>query len=228
MKCAWSKFPSRWIREGALRDFRSDGALGCAAALKLYMALAMFASFKPSPTAEVAGAVRLSFSELEALCDISRRYVSLGLAMLARRELITIQSVGNANSYVINGYDEIGWAKLPRGHLLEGRRFKAMSIRGALYLDALQLYLTLLTFRHNNSHEALLSYDKIEHYTDIPRRHIRRAIDVLLNHEWASIASNPVESSNQRSANIYVLRGDFWGRAARNISASTPGTASQA
>lgn len=217
MKRPWSKLPSRWIRDGALSAFRNAGAPGGAAALKIYMALAMFASFKPSPTVGAAGAVRLSFSELESLCDISRRYVSYGIGTLAERELITIQTIGNANHYLLNGYDEIGWAKLPRGHLLDERRFKAMSIRGELYLDVMKLYLALLTFRHNNSHQALLSYDKIEHYTGIPRRHIRRAIDVLINHEWVSLASSPVEYSDQRPINIYVLRGDFWGRPINGI-----------
>lgn len=39
----------------------------------------------------------------------------------------------------LRGYDHPSWAKLPRGHSLEESRFKAMGIRGALYLNALKL-----------------------------------------------------------------------------------------
>ena len=67
-----------------------------------------------------------------------------------------------------------------------------------------------------------LSYDKIEHYTGIPRTHIRRAIDVLLNHEWLSIASDVSTTGERQPINVYLLRGDFWGRSASNyIRAST-------
>jgi hypothetical protein len=82
VKRIWSKLPSRGIREGALRAVGPDGG---AAALKLYMALALWANFKPSPSAEVAGLARLTYSELEALCDISRRYVSRASRSWPRR-----------------------------------------------------------------------------------------------------------------------------------------------
>jgi hypothetical protein len=41
----------------------------------------------------------LSFSELETLCDISRRYVALGLDVLEPRQLVSIEKVGSANRY---------------------------------------------------------------------------------------------------------------------------------
>jgi hypothetical protein len=212
MKSPWSKLPSHWVHRHTLRTLRPHGASGSAAALKLYMALAMFANFKPAPTAPVAGITRLSFSELEALCDMSRRYVSLGLGVLQHAGLITIEPIGNAQRYLLRGYEHPGWAKLPRGHLLEEQRFKVMGIRGALYLNALKLYLALLAFRDNNSRETLLSYEKIEEYTGITRPHIRRAIDVLINHEWISMGSRLPADRDQRPTNVYVLRGDFWGR----------------
>jgi DNA-binding transcriptional ArsR family regulator len=212
MKSVWSKMPSRWIVEGQLREFRPRTAGPNAAALKLYMALTMFANFKPLPGAEHAGFARLSFSELEMLCDISRRYVALGLDLLEARELISIEKVGNANRYRLANYDDKGWAKLPRGHFLEESRFKGLGIRGDLCLNALKLYLALVTFRPNNAQQVLLSYDKIEEYTGIPRPRIRRAIDVLLNHDWISLAAHAPDPSEHKSTNVYILRGDFWGR----------------
>ena len=204
--------PSRWIRDGALHTFRANSDTGDAAALKLYMALAMFASFRPAPTAPVAGAVRLTFSDLEQLCDISRRYIARGLRRLEATAHISIHCVGKAHRYVLADYEQTGWAKLPRAHLLEDQRFRGVGIRGALHLDALKLYLALVSFRANDSCQVLLSYDKIEHYTGIARPHIRRAIDVLLNHEWVSMSSHTLEARPQQPMNIYVLRGDFWGR----------------
>jgi DNA-binding transcriptional ArsR family regulator len=110
--------PSRWIADGQLCAFRGGGAGGQAAALKLYMALAMFAAFKPTPSAPIAGSARLSFSDLERQCDISRRYVSRGLEVLKERRLLTVDKVGNAHRYLLSGYEAAGWAKLPSAHLL--------------------------------------------------------------------------------------------------------------
>jgi hypothetical protein len=112
MKSPWSKLPSYWVHNAALRSFRPR-TLGSAAALKLYLALAMHANFKPAPGAEVAGLARLSFSELESVCDISRRYVSLGLTLLTHAGLVTTHAVGTAHRYQLQGYDHPGWAKAP-------------------------------------------------------------------------------------------------------------------
>lgn len=223
MRSVWSKMPSRWIADGQLCAFRGTGAGEQAAALKLYMALAMFATFKPAPGAPIAGSARLSFSDLERQCDISRRYVSRGLEALAERQRLTVEKVGNAHRYLLSGYEDAGWAKLPRAHLLEARRFQGLGIRGALYLNALKLYLALITFRPNESQHTLLSYDSIEEYTGIPRSRIRRSIEVLVNHEWISIAAHAWTPDPKKPRNVYVLRGDFWGRQHQNYArASAP------
>lgn len=111
-----------------------------------------------------------------------------------------------------------GWAKLPRAHLLHENHFRGLGLRGAAALNALKLYLALVTFRPNQSRHVLLSYDRIEHYTGIPRPRIRHAIDVLLNHDWISIGTHGVASiaaevnEHRKPTNVYILRGDFWGR----------------
>lgn len=64
-------------------------------------------------------------------------------------------------------------------------------------------------FCDNNSRETLLSYEKIEEYTGIARAHIRRAIDVLINHEWISIGSRLPPDRDQNPTNVYFLRSDF-------------------
>jgi hypothetical protein len=212
MKTVWSKLPSRWIRDGGLRAFQGGDSRGDAAALKLYMTLALFANFKPIALL-AAGSTRMTFSDLEQQCEVSRRYIALGLRRLESQARIVTQRIGNTHCYVLADYEETGWAKLPRAHLLDNRRLPSFGIRGALHLDALKLYLTLVTFRANDASQVLLSYDKIEYYTGIARRHIRRTIDVLLNHEWIAITSYVPESRLRQPMNIYLLRGDFWGRA---------------
>jgi hypothetical protein len=217
------------------------------------MAIAMFASFRPGPSAPVAGTAQISFSELEAVCDISRRYVAHGLAVLKAHELITVDGTCKVHRHHLarplpwppdttalprsacvpsasgrcgsraRRYEDAGWAKLPRAHLLEAHRFSGLGIRGALYLNALKLYLALVTFRPNDSPQALLSYDKIETYTGMPRSGIRRAIDVLVNHQWLSLAAHASTTAVRKSTNVYVLRGDFWGRRHQNyVRASLP------
>lgn len=212
----WSKMPSRWVRQGGLKQFRAKSAGTNAAALKLYMTVAMFANFKASPDIVVPGFARLSFSNLEDLCNISRQYVGCGLKVLASHELVDIHKTGNANGYFLTGYDDIGWAKLPRSYLLEKTsRFAGLPIRGVLHLEALKLYLALVTFRDNNAQTVWLSYDKIEEYTGIPRRRIRRSIDVLINHEWISLAAHSDGIGDRKATNVYILRGDFWGKQRR-------------
>lgn len=214
MKTVWSKVPSRWIREGALHAFDARGASADAAALKLYMALAFFASFKSSPNIAAGsvrsrsrngGCVRSRVTPLHAICDA-----------WCRTHAFTFHQVGTAHHYTLTHYEDTGWAKLPRAHLLADRRFQSFGIRGELYLDALKLYLALLTLRDNEASQVLLSYDKIEQYAGIARRHIRRAIDVLLNHEWIAITSHVPQSRQRDPINIYLLRGDFWGRSHSN------------
>ncbi len=229
----WAKMPSVWIQAGLLSDFHAKSAGPNAAALKIYMAIAMFANFKPNPQIGTAGFAKLSFNELEDLCDVSRQSVRNGIAVLAERDLVSIVKVSNANGYVLQDYDELGWAKIPSGYLLQKQnfsgktRFSGMKIRGALHLEAIKLYLALLTFRHNQAQQVYLSYDKIQHYTGIPRARIRRSIDVLVNHEWISVASHMYQSTDRKPANAYILRGDFWGKDRRPYArASTPVDAS--
>lgn len=227
MKMIWSKLPSRWIHERQLCAFRPAGGTAAggrstagtaAAALKLQMALAMFASFRPLPADDAAGFARLSFSELEQLCDISRRSVARGLALLEQHGLITTHAIGNAHRYLLSQFELPGWAKLPRAHLLDEHRFRGLGLRGAAALNALKLYLALVAFRPNQARQVLLSYDRIEHYTGIPRPRIRHAIDVLLNHDWISIGTHGVDpiaasvNEHRKPTNVYILRGDFWGR----------------
>lgn len=214
----WSKVPSRWVQITGLRAFSASAPGENAAALKLYMSIAMFANFKPTPQLSVAGFARLSFSELEELCDISRQYVKRGIDVLVERGLVSVEKIGNAHGYLLENYDVDGWAKIPQSHLLQKAtyssqsRFASISIRGRLHLEALKLYLALLTFRPNQSATTMLSYDKIVEYTGMPRTRIRRSIDVLVNHEWISLESHTYTHTEKKPTNAYVLRGDFWGK----------------
>jgi len=215
MKSVWAKVPSKWVQQAGLKKFRATAAGESAAALKLYMAVAMFANFKPSPAEKIAGVAKLSFSELENICGVSRQFVARGVALLSSHGLIEVLKVGNANAYLLAGYDDLGWAKVPRAYLLDNGRFERLGIRGSLHLNALKLYLALTTFRENTSPRSLLSYDKIVEYTGMPRASVRRSIDVLINHEWISLASNSEGAGDTRPANSYILRGDFWGKQRR-------------
>jgi hypothetical protein len=136
MKSVWAKMPWKRDQQEGQKKFRANAAGENAAALTLYMAMAMFANFKPSPNANVAGVAKLSFSVLADLCDVSRQYVSRGVALLDSNGLIEVLKVGNANAYLLAGYDDLGWAKLPRAHLLDKGRFERLGMRGSLHLNA--------------------------------------------------------------------------------------------
>jgi hypothetical protein len=131
--------------------------------------------------------------------------------VLNEHGLVSVQRVANANAYSLSGYEALGWAKIPRRYLLEGGSFRNLEIRGRIHLEALKIYLSLLTFRQNAFPHVSLTYDKIGEYTGIPRARIRRSLDVLFSHAWISLTTYTDDVGGTKIPNTYFLRGDFWG-----------------
>ena len=92
------------------------------------------------------------------------------------------------------------------------------SNRGRIAVDSMKVYLTLLAFRPNRSSVTLISYDKIEQYTGIPRRYIRNALDRIVVYNFIHINRQPDTGSGQRSPNEYYLCGDFIGYRRKKLS----------
>lgn len=210
----WGRFPSNWVKEKQLMKFPAGLGGKATAALKIYLALGMYSSYSANQEFPYPGSARLSYNELGELIGYSRSYVSIGLQMLQHRNRIVIEQPGKSQILRFPDFDpERHWVKIPAKHLYEQpyeathRRLASLPSRGPSTLNALKLYLTLLTFRNNTSRHSLLSFDNITIYTGIPRKKIRRAVDCLSNYGLCHVDGHPGGKHGKNSPNRYFIVG---------------------
>ena len=187
----WVKIPTQWIRDKdnpLLKEFRwhGDEKADYIAALMLYMTIAHHANRKTTSELATLGCAKLSYSALSGLTELSRAKIAAGLRILVDLELIEKNNHQKTNIYRIVNYETRGgWAKLPAVSLYSDpdtiRPFRHFKLRLKNELYALKLYLLLVAFRNNPKKYAILSYDRIAHYTGISRNDIRSAISLLVN-----------------------------------------------
>ena len=172
----WIKLPSAWIRDRGLRQFRwaEQGADNTAA----LMTLTVIAHHIEPET----GVAHLTYDELMDMASLSRAKVSAGLSLLDARGLIDRTPEGRS-SYRLRGYDPAsGWAKFPAKGLYRNgivSAFTEFRLRRPAELEAMKLYYLFAAQRARETNMAMISYDKIEEYTDVTRNYIRRALTVL-------------------------------------------------
>ena len=179
-------------------------------ALKTYLALCMRANFHATEDRPRAGMTDITLRELEQMTGASRPTLSKGIKLLQEAKLTTMSAHRNElrRWFEITGYDVTGWAKIPGKFLLENSRLQRFPVRGLVPFVALKVYFALLAFRDNRSITTHLSYDSIEEYCDVQRRHIRSSISLLASEGWISINKGlPVDGKNPPSE--YVLGGSF-------------------
>lgn len=230
-RTVWAKLPSEWIREGRLKSIRANEVGAGAAALKVYIAMAMNANYAANSQFPAPGLTDISYSELEYVTGLSRSYIKKGIDRLRDLELICRYGDIIPMRYVYDlvGYDSpgVGWAKVPARYLYspnsgsQSPRLANTSNRGRIAVDSMKVYLTLLAFRSNQANVVLMSYNKIEEYTGIPRRYIRNALDRLVIYSFIHINRQPDTGSGQRSPNEYYLCGDFLGYRSKGLSVVT-------
>jgi len=198
----WSALPTWWIREEGLGIFMGGSQAGRSiAALKVLMAIALLANFNSRKA-------RNSLSDLETLTGLSRPMVVAGVADLEDKGLLLVDRSGHVNEYelAVPG-DDRNWGKMPyetlRRHLAE------ISNRGAITLGALKIYLLLVSWRPNQSLSIAIGHEKIRDETGIQPRHVRPALDVLLNHTLIRLSINEGRTPGEPQGrhNVYTLLG---------------------
>lgn len=188
----WVKIPTEWIRDKedpGLRRFswRGPDRSSFIAALMLYICIAHHAVRKPTDDLPRPGLAKLSYTKLTELTDLSRAKIASGTRILHDYSLVQRLKSGKTNVYRVVNYEiRSGWAKLPCKSLYDEKEqaivpFKEFKLRHKNELNALKLYLLLVSFRDNQSNHANPSYDKIQPYTGISRNEIRSAISLLIN-----------------------------------------------
>jgi len=170
------------------------------AALRVYLALALVADFDTRDAS-------LSWSALEERTGLSRPMVKKGIAAAEKAGLISIDTSGHRHSYRLlkQSDDEITFTQLP---LIEVRKaLPNLPTRGFHALDALKVYMTLLTVRGRNSDTAAISHKKIQVRTGVQPGRIRSAIDVLVNHRLIHVERSESDEGEGHSYNVYLLLG---------------------
>jgi hypothetical protein len=183
------------------------------AALRVYLAVALFADFYSRKAA-------LSWTDLEHFTGLSRPMVKRGLSTLEAAALLLIDRTQRSHSYTLpTGLDDNGFVKLPKARLRSA--LPEMPTRGFHALDALKLYITLLRVCQRDAFTARISHAKIVEWTGTQPRRVRPAIDVLINHSLIHVEM--AESSETgHPYNQYRLLGFTGGGASSNKQASPP------
>lgn len=201
----WSRMPSGWIiQEQGLRDWTEFGdSVGTlTASLALYLAIIHH-------TDEDDHVARLSYDELQGLTGFSRSTISKALEILVFHN--RIEKTPNKNGwYYVCGHDGTPWAKVPAKTLYTRKVLSfanALTLRNRAEFDALRIYLLIAAFRDNSSNRALLSYDKIEEYTNMPRNRISPALTVLSGLNLYNTDIVPSTRAPMATARAYRLAG---------------------
>lgn len=215
----WARFPVSWVRDGqGLLKLRASDS-GALPALRLYVALAIYIP----PSAWIKDSAedldqtqffKITYKQWQSISGLDRTNISEGLKVLKSHELIEVDAQkGMTSSYRLAGTTQNGYARLPL--TLTTNRMKNFGVKGLvdaydrrpLALEALKLYLLLLSFRNGQTNRAVLSYDKINEYTGIRRARIHAAINFLSSLEMVQVESLSWETNSEvRTMNSYFIK----------------------
>jgi len=123
------------------------------------------------------------------LTDLSRSMISKGTKRLCELKLLSVKQEGRGrkNRYFVNAYMTGSWGKIPYRPVAGGFSGRLtllyeLSCKRASDLNALKLYLLLCAHRNGGSPYAMIGYEKIHDATGIPKRKIRQAMSILIEH----------------------------------------------
>ncbi|SEP90821.1 helix-turn-helix domain-containing protein [Pseudomonas sp. NFPP19] len=213
----WVRMPSRWIREGGLKNFNwaSNGVASksaAIAALQIYIALVTQAEEKSSPSFRLEA--ELTYNALMEITGLSRALVSSGIEALLNTERISKETIGRKSRYSISDYEVGNWCKLP-ARALYGYgggtsipAFKLFQKRTICELNALKLMLYYAAARDNKTPYTMASFETIHKQTGVIEKNIPRANAFLINSSLlANLTRENSESTKKKEPNKYYLTG---------------------
>jgi hypothetical protein len=201
----WVKMPSKWISDGSMaKNFSVEKNISTdIASLKIYMYLCLFAQpIKHSKITKVPGYLspdgedkvqkieevvltsECTYDQISDGCGLSRLLVSRGLKKLISTGLILNSGGTRKKIYQIKGEVNRNWCKLPKRKLVALDRkigpFRALKNRYQHELEALKLFLYLISIRPNSEKYTDVSKEKIIVATSIDLYDIDSAVKLLL------------------------------------------------
>lgn len=170
------------------------------AALKIYITLVAMADDKKQEKNVGKHSLQTTYEEIQLYLKLSRSSVREGLRLLEATDAVE-RLCYKPLAYRIKGLDQerkdewTGFAKLPKGHIFGNRRFSSAEPimlaeypnRGESAMNGLLLYLFFLSVCQRDTNVSLVSYRRIGERTGIYENRLRRALDVLINHDLISV-----------------------------------------
>jgi hypothetical protein len=213
---AWAKIPSKSIRDEKLKEFswkkcKSDAT----AALILLIALSICSNRSNQLTDDEklqGGYFGATYDELGNWTWLSRIKISNGLRLLEEHGLLLTRRVGRKSEYNLLEIHKSGdWAKLPQTYLIREnaiRGFSKYKLRSKSELNALKIYLVILSYRSTRDNAASIGYTKACEVTGMTRGEMSTALSHLIADDLI-VVSQKVKSDNGvgRPHNIYRVCG---------------------
>lgn len=169
----WASFP-RWAAEELTAFVAGSNAGAHMAAIRIYLALALESDF----TTRVAA---VSWTALQSITGLSRPMITRGIETAEEAGVIEVDRSSGTHSYrLLRRGDEIAFTKIPAAQLRSA--LPHLPTRGFHALDALKVYVALLTVRARDSDKASIGHKKLATRSGVQPRRVRAAIDVLINH----------------------------------------------
>jgi hypothetical protein len=176
----WARMPTNWIRSGILKDnFTPNVNLAeKISALKIYVILCIKANDLNGSQYSCV----MTYDSLMELAFLSRSSVSKGLKLLHSLKLIESCGV-RTKRYTITNLYRNGWCKLPvKGFMRDDANiesFKMFHNRYSHELNAIKLYLYLLSIRSNKESFSEVSFGKIKEKTGVKIQEISPALGFM-------------------------------------------------
>ena len=128
-----------------------------------------------------------------------------GVRVLEDKSIISVSRDGHVNEYELTvSEDDTNWGKLP--YELMRKNLPGISNKGVVTLAALKVYLLLISKRPNQNTAIAIGHHKIRDETGIQARHVRPALDILINHALIRISVDE-KSSHYGNHNVYSILG---------------------
>lgn len=205
----WASFP-RWAAEELTAFVAGSNAGTHMAAIRIYLALALESDFSTRVSA-------VSWTTLQAITGLSRPMITRGIAAAEEAGLIVVDRASGTHSYrLLRRGDETTFTKVPAAQLRGA--LPHLPTRGFHALDALKVYVALLTVRARNLDKAFIGHKKLATRSGVQPRRVRAAIDVLINHRLVHVMQSESTEAGH-PYNEYQLLG-FRGAEATAISSS--------
>jgi len=193
----WAKLPCTWQLEGSQHRALANRQTGeVITALKIYLALCLYANFKPNGRFSVSGCAQRSIGDFSHALKLSRPSVVKGFRVLRERGIVE-RLGGRPEIYRIAHYETApNWTRLPKEYLVGGSRSRQIArlaglpSRGRVAANALRLYIYVASILNRNTNAATVGYARLMEILGLDRTAVSNAVSLLIEHQLITVRNN--------------------------------------